>query len=181
MPNWCENRVLFTSTRKSDIERLRKRAKDKFDFNRFIPYPYRFKCLDKLSEMRGVKLKKEAEKRGYENFWELPETVKKKIEEKSPFILNGYNQGGHEWCLKNWGTKWNACNVSFDEEIKTKGKIYLWSVVFDTAWSPPIPIFENIAERYPKINITAFFEEEGNGIEGTFEYKDGITDFSTKN
>ena len=38
----------------------------------------------------------------------------------------------YDWCCENWGTKWNSMH----------GDAYS----FDTAWAPPVPIFNRIAE-----------------------------------
>jgi len=176
MPDYCENDVTFTSTRKRDIERLKKRATSKenpFDFNGFIPYPRVFKCIDKLAKMREANRTKEAEKRGKKNFYELSNEDKAKVEKKYPYIKDGFNQGGYKWCLENWGTTWNSCNTSVDEKITKEDGVYIWKVSFDTAWTPPSPIFENIAKRYPKINIEAEYKEEGCNIDGKLIYKDG--------
>lgn len=46
----------------------------------------------------------------------------------------------YEWHCKYWGTKWNA----YDGYVKI-GKSYL-TVVFQTAWSMPRPIYEQLAK-----------------------------------
>src|SRR5262245_41566713 len=57
------------------------------DFNKLIPYPERYAKADRE--------RWEWEKANPGASWaDAPE--------------DGYNQGGYEWCLKHWGTKWNA-------------------------------------------------------------------------
>ena len=49
----------------------------------------------------------------------------------------------YEWNIANWGTKWDAGDVTMkrvDEETLT--------ATFQTAWSPPVPIFERLAKDY---------------------------------
>jgi hypothetical protein len=49
----------------------------------------------------------------------------------------------YEWNIENWGTKWDAGEVTMDRlDEKTL------RAVFHTAWSPPEPIFERLANDY---------------------------------
>ena len=43
-------------------------------------------------------------------------------------LKNYGSKDWYDWCVKNWGTKWNACGTEFDESNPTQIK-------FDTAWS----------------------------------------------
>ena len=63
----------------------------------------------------------------------------------------------YDWNTANWGTKWNAGDV----EITRDGKDGM-KVTFQTAWGPPLPIFEKLAEDY-NIQIQGTFEIEGDG------------------
>lgn len=45
----------------------------------------------------------------------------------------------YDWSCQHWGTKWNAYDVSEEEG----------AVRFDTAWSPPIPMLEALAAKFP--------------------------------
>jgi len=65
----------------------------------------------------------------------------------------------YEWRCKNWGDKWNAC----DTDVGREGEAI--RLFFDTAWSVPIPIFEEVARRFPSLKI-----------EGT--YQDGMLNFA---
>lgn len=49
----------------------------------------------------------------------------------------------YEWCIKNWGTKWNAQ----DGEITDKDDEMV-QYSFKTAWSPAMPIAKTIAEKF---------------------------------
>ncbi len=62
----------------------------------------------------------------------------------------------YSWRIKNWGTKWNACSVEVVEE--EEGCI---QVRFDTAWSSPVPIFEQIPKVYPGLEVEVCVEYEG--------------------
>jgi len=172
MPNWCENSITFSSTRKCDLERLKNKVCEKdcvFSFNKIAPYPKYFNNISKLSEMRIKRQNKEAIKRGYKSFDDMPDSEEKnEIEKRFPYITDGFNNGGYEWCCENWGTKWNVRDIIFDSEIKKEVNKYVWRVSFDTAWSPPIPIFHKIAEKFPNISFSASYMEESIGFEGEF-------------
>ena len=111
MPNWCEcdlsvsvpwGQELTEEDRKKakpELKRFKefsttekeidgKKETNILDTNKFIPYPEKFRKLDK-----------EAAKA------------------KNPFsVKDGFSSGGYEWCCKNWGTKWGICHAEFLEE-----------------------------------------------------------------
>ncbi len=60
----------------------------------------------------------------------------------------------YDWCVKNWGTKWNACNTM----------IHGSEVWFETAWSPAIPIVKKLAELYPDCNFLLEYADEERGV-----------------
>lgn len=59
----------------------------------------------------------------------------------------------YRWSVDNWGTKWNAYDISVSES----------SVRFDTAWSAPLPIFEALAERFPDYSFDIKYADENYG------------------
>ena len=81
MPSWCSNDVSITGS-KSDIDALVAKIGERFSLNTFIPYPEEFAAADRRRQelqAAGVPFK------------DLPE--------------DGYNSGGKQWCIENWGTK----------------------------------------------------------------------------
>lgn len=80
--------------------------------------------------------------------------------------LSNYKKYGYctwyRWAIDNWGTKWNACNVSVGEK----------SIYLDTAWSFPAPIFEKLSEICEENNVemSGYFcdEDWGGGNKGYF-------------
>jgi hypothetical protein len=50
----------------------------------------------------------------------------------------------YDWSIENWGTKWNTCS-SYLEDDNT--------IIFDTAWSAPIPVFCKLAEICYENNV----------------------------
>lgn len=67
---------------------------------------------------------------------------------------------GFVWENTKWGCKWGDCNsqIRYDnEEIE---------ILLDTAWSPPIPFFEEISKKFPNLTFYLYYEEPGMGFEG---------------
>ncbi len=62
-------------------------------------------------------------------------------------VLNWY-----EWRIKNWGTKWNACDTEIDRE---NNSIHFW-----TAWSFAETIFEKLAAKEKKMHFSVEFADE---------------------
>ncbi|WP_315398681.1 hypothetical protein [Neisseria sicca] len=74
----------------------------------------------------------------------------------------------YEWSIRHWGTKWNAYHQHIG--IFSDTEIY---VEFDTAWSPPEPVFAAIVEAFPELQLEVRYIDEGGGFAGTFYGKDG--------
>jgi hypothetical protein len=65
--------------------------------------------------------------------------------------------GWYSWRMENWGTKWGAYSfhVVIDEPHR-------YEFCFDTAWSPPTPIFEVMAKQFPNLRFEiAYYDEFG--------------------
>lgn len=70
---------------------------------------------------------------------------------------------GHSWALETWGTKWgphDSETFSTHPELgcAARGTIL---IVFDTAWSPPIPVIKAWSEKYQNILFELHTEEGG--------------------
>lgn len=65
---------------------------------------------------------------------------------KAEIAIRAHEECGHaswySWSIANWGTKWNAYSFEIIEE--REGRLELR---FDTAWSPPEPVFAALADR----------------------------------
>jgi hypothetical protein len=70
--------------------------------------------------------------------------------------------GWYGWRNENWGTKWDATNGDMFDDSK-EGFV---SYSFDTAWSPPEPIYNALKEKYPEVRISWFYDEPGMGFSG---------------
>lgn len=190
MPNHCTNTVKITH---SDTVRI-KELKDKlrttehdFDFNAILPMP------DSLNLEAGGKTdlgmavfddRRFAQYQTYNWFAERYPTVTTKEElglflaESDPETLrlgkiavDNIKQYGaatwYEWAIENWGTKWNAYEVTYynwesDEAIEVK---------FQTAWAPPEGVFNKL--RDDGFAVNGYWYEEG-GEEGYIGSGDGV-------
>jgi len=84
--------------------------------------------------------------------------------EVSGFSDNYEVQGWYAWRLENWGTKWDIYNSTCDR-IDANALV----LQFDTAWSPPIPVFHKLVDM--GFEVTERYLDEGWMYIG--EYTDG--------
>ena len=155
MPNHVSHRIYFESddykAKEEALERLEKLMrtdKHPFDFDALLPYPEHFAALDKAAQ--------EAEDAG------VPYHQRPK---------DGYNQGGYQWCIQNWGTKWGAYDAAYDYDC----------VTFNTAWSTAWPIWEILAQHFKDIEMVIEYADEDKGRNcGIVAYKDGKRIYHTQ-
>jgi hypothetical protein len=88
--------------------------------------------------------------------------------ELSSVMPNWYN-----WRLDNWGTKWNLVpSKGGDVEGYTidimKDTVLL---SFATAWSPPDGIYDAIGDKYPDLDVSWFYREDGMQMSGWLPYE----------
>ncbi|WP_300924923.1 hypothetical protein [uncultured Clostridium sp.] len=74
----------------------------------------------------------------------------------------------YDWCIENWGTKWGVSEFSCNET----------TMIFDTAWATPEPIFEKISKELPNALIEVQYADEcySNYNNGILILKDGLED-----
>jgi hypothetical protein len=72
----------------------------------------------------------------------------------------------YDWNISNWGTKWEAGIIDWDRQDDNT----IW-ISFDSAWSPPIALYEYLVEHGWEVN--ALYQEPGMGYAGTFTTEDG--------
>lgn len=59
----------------------------------------------------------------------------------------------YEWCIKNWGTKWNSFDVDWNEDGGC--------VSITTAWSAPMPVLKALSMAFPNSTFDIESEYEG--------------------
>ena len=73
--------------------------------------------------------------------------------------LEGYNSGGYEWCIDNWGTKWAESSIEMTaENFGDTGQIIS---TFDSPWAPPFTGYDKISELIPELTIIHYWDEPG--------------------
>ena len=140
MPNWCYGTLTVSGDAKElkRFEELVKSDRYALDADKIIPYPEEYKKLDDASREWEKKADDYAKSLGLDRFWcgdQMSEKDRKSFyKEHGNSPKDGFNQGGYEWCLANWGTKWGFCDVTVS---KNKGE---YNYSFCTAWSPINPV-----------------------------------------
>lgn len=101
-------------------------------------------------------------------------------------IPEGYSDNGawYDWCISNWGTKWDVGKKEYEDAIVMKkvsmesGTFYEVSLSPNTAWSPPVDFYNHLMEL--GYNVHASYFEPGmcfcgiyhNGHDNYVEYTD---------
>jgi len=141
MPNHISNRLTFHCSEEQAAKVLavigttnEDGTRNLFDFNTLIPYPEHFAKADREAY--------EWEKAHPEKPWS-PGRPK-----------DGFNQGGYEWRIEHWGTKWNA----YAHEQLSPTVLY-----FETAWSAPEPVMDALAARFPDVPFMLEYADEDIG------------------
>ena len=74
-------------------------------------------------------------------------------------VISNFLQYGsgdwYGWCNRNWGTKWNAYDVCFDQESQ--------SIRFLTAWDMPAPVIDKLSQMFPEVEIDLQWADEDIG------------------
>lgn len=67
----------------------------------------------------------------------------------------------YHWNLRNWGTKWDTCDV--ERVLKGNNKVIY---TFNTAWSPPLEALDILARDFPNLSMSVKFVDEGDNFAG---------------
>ena len=72
----------------------------------------------------------------------------------------------YNWRIENWGTKWGVSEFSCNRT----------TMIFETAWATPEPIFEKLSEEFPNDYIEVKYADEcySNYNNGQIIYKEGL-------
>jgi len=81
-------------------------------------------------------------------------------------IPEDQEENWYDWCVSNWGTKWDIVNPSVDLDPEEDSI----SFSFDTAWGPPVEAFRHWAEQDGRVSYRMAFIEEGMGFAGWDSY-----------
>lgn len=173
MPNHCEN-DLYIRGRASEVANMLEAIKSEetqFDFATLIPYPKQFEDMDK--EYRAISPYGFAAPHAQPALTDidrkrLEAAYLKKWNQTGPYPKDGYNSGGYDWCIKNWGTKWNAYEIEIFRNKNGSAKIK-----FHTAWSPPVPIIIALGKKFPSLKLLLRYFEGGAAYQGELRIIEG--------
>lgn len=171
MPNWTTNIVTVYGAPK-EVRRFMKAVKSKeghFDFNSILPEPMELRHVSSGScVIRGVSCRE---------WFEIgPDGGRTPIVGKlREGLVKKYGAASaYDWHCKNWGTKWNACHEdkpAYNSHTKAKAEVIYR---FDTAWAPPIPVYEAASKKFPNVTIDVYEEGEGDGTWHEYTFKEGV-------
>jgi hypothetical protein len=74
-----------------------------------------------------------------------------------------------EWCVNNWGTKWPADDCKLDDHRQ----FGFCEFRFSTAWSPPLPLVDYLAQYFPALTFELSYWEKMGGFAGAIGYEHG--------
>ncbi len=150
MPNWVSNTISVTAESKAELDAFLEKAKGsqsqilennagEFHFGAFV-HP----SDEDLPYYKG-----EMEEEKPEG-WDGMTTT-----ERLEYNLKFSGRNWYDWNVRNWGTKWDACDTYIGRSDDLNA-----SISFQTAWGIPEPILHAIAEQHPELTFQIWAEEE---------------------
>ena len=144
MPNWASNHITVRGTNQAEIAAIAEAMREGKFLDHVIPIPAILE--DTVAPVQ----------QGEE---EIAEARRKAC---------GYTDW-YSFCTNRWGTKWEVdCQ---DVEVEDDGLTV--SCSFDSAWSPPIGVLEELTAR--DLSVTCYYYEPGMCFVG--KYEDGCDDY----
>ena len=150
MPNWCSNIVLVKGD-PDEVEKLLSFVEEDgnpFSLNKIIVMP---------TQLSGGSA-----------------PVRDEDVAANNLLLYGAKDW-YDWAVKNWGTKWNTSDTRIVSDMSSPmmpGHRTV-KITFNTAWSPPVLVYKQLAKLFPNTNIYASYDESGVGFSGWEYYKEG--------
>ena len=183
MPNlmYCS---LIMQGEKSDIDHVKKEIAGldeenrirPIDFNKILPMPSELNVshIEEVKSLCRQKYVTQSTDKHLEIFLkaEGSESYQSNLLLAEKYYEN-FKQFGYmtwyDWCIENWGTKWNAIYDEFQEQNHDPHVIH-----FVTAYHPPIPVMNALACKYPKVEFSLeYFDEQDHDDITTLEFKLG--------
>ena len=150
MPNWCNNTVSIAHQDPAKLYALVEAINEGKFCNHVIPVPK--DLTDTVAGYPGED---------------------KEAEHKLQMERNLKLYGAKDWydfCVARWGTKWDVDaydKVEYDDQHDKHGITF----GFDSAWSPPIGVYEALVEQ--GFSVCAFYYEPGMAYCGKWSDEDG--------
>ena len=146
MPNWCHNRVSFYSDNEQDINKLYEIFTSENVFNKILPSPDWKNIPNENGELPRTREMKNSKDEVVATVQEFPDGTQ--------------DARWYDWQIEHWGTKWDVDPECDHFESDS------FECTFDTAWSPPEGIYNELRKRFPDVSISWFYDEPGMQVAG---------------
>ncbi len=169
MPNYCSNLLAIPvrpGVLRAHIETIVRSLRGPngpLDFTRILPIPPALQDIHRGGQRIGG---------AYHSHWREtpnPEGSVTRLPIYPPVLARYRREYGADcpldWCIRHWGTKWNAETWGADWDFN--------AIRFDTAWSPPLGFVQALSQRFPDTQIELCFVEPGCEINGRVIYYRG--------
>lgn len=151
MPNWCFNRLTVDTTNEGG-KKLAEAFKPKYESEETSEFELYAKPFQDLMPCP-------------KDLLDTPANLAREHNDQQKANIKKYGfSDWYGWCVSNWGTKWDARVVDFDDH--NPNETY---VMFDTAWSPPENFFQVFVLANSDVYFRNEFDEEGMSYEGYCE------------
>ena len=176
MPNWCENALMIYG-KKELIEKLIDETKDKdgepLSFEKILPMPENKEEAAKI--LVDMIDKKQMAKPFLFLYLETSEVDSPKELDKDSAIeiLSQQEDLWYAWNNIMWNTKWDSYEVCIQHLGQENSGETECIITFETAWSPPIGIVEELAKRYPELTFRLEYAEPGVFFAGYIVWEKG--------
>ena len=145
MPNYCNNSLKLRHDDPAMIDRAMKAFQEGKLLEEFVPVPTELK--ETMAGHYGDGYKRELHE----------------FTQQLNIKYFGY-ANWYDFAVAEWGTKWDVSEPQYTEN--KDGSVTIW---FDTAWAPPMPIYEELEAQ--GFEVEATYCEQGVGYAGW--YADG--------
>lgn len=153
MPNWCNNHIQIRGSDPAEIQRLADAMREGKFCDSIIPVP---EDLQIVAGRVGDDTN--------------PEQIE--LERQTAENIRKYGVGNwYDFCVRRWGTKWDVGGG--DAVVNCDPDGLGFSASFDSAWSPPMGIVEELTNR--GLSVTLYYNEPGMAYVG--KYEDGVDDY----
>jgi len=152
-----------------------------FTFQSIIPVPMAIQMTSSPANIVSIEAYNEWFEKGLNNQLDEFEKMRCPITKEMQETLikeHGFDNW-YDWCLHHWGVKWNTSEVAVGGQAQlddalmdmSQGKSersVVYTYTFDTAWSPPYPIYSFLSDKFVDIEFKWDFVGEGWDFVGSF-------------
>ena len=159
MPNWCANSLKLVATTAKSEKKLAEIVQELARAKTAGESAEIFKLIKPIPEALMIT-----------SGWlgkDTPEQAALELAQAANLKTYGYADW-YSFCTGEWGTKWDMNNQYEDEPYTLEGNAV--TMVFDTAWAPPMQIYYALEDMGFKVEAT--YIEQGMGYIGY--YTDGV-------